>query len=82
MLGRRSFDDNPGAPSLSLTLLSPQQEMMPNSWESKASWEVSLDEKKENNAFLRLGLGLSIPSPKTLLSSHRKLVTGRDMTQS
>lgn len=53
MLGRRSFDDDPGAPSLSLTLLSPWQEMMPNSWESKASWEVSLDEKKENNAFLR-----------------------------
>jgi hypothetical protein len=32
--------------------------------------------------FSSAGRGLSIPSPQTLFSSHRKLFTGQDMTQS
>lgn len=82
MPGRSSFDNDPWAPSLPLTLLSPWQEEMPVSWESKAFWEVSLDKKKENTEFLQCRTWTFLPGSQTLFSSHRKLFTSWDMTQS
>lgn len=83
MLGRSSFDNDPCAPSPSLTLFSPWQEEMPDSWESRASWEVSLDKKKENIEFLQHGMWTFRPVSQAPLSlSHRKLFIGRDMIQS
>lgn len=38
--------------------------------------------RKKTLNFSSAGRGLSIPSPQTLFSSHRKLFTGQDMTQS
>lgn len=41
---------------------------MPDSWESEASWEVSLDRKKENIEFLQRGMWTFRPVSQASLS--------------